>query len=777
MRKIIKFECIKILTNKLFIYAFLGLILINIAVQIYSNKTLKQNEIPLEAYKKVNSELQNLSENEKEKLITKEYERNFAFGIINNIKNLSKSENEVMREYSNSLKEENIEIYNKYINEYENAKFEYTDDIAKEEEFWREIKEEFDSTKNYKNTITDILDKAENLETISIFKQSEDNFSNKNIKDTAQNYKKMLNTNISYQVSKGMTSFTKFGITDVVIILMLFVISSIIIFEEKEKNLFTIIKTTKNGRIKTICTKIITMLIAITAICTIMYLTNFIYYGITIGYGDLHASLQSVKPFIYSTLQISIGQYFILFVFTKILVFFIISLIILLISIFAKTNTAMYISFIGIFMISFLLYNNIDTGSKYNVLKYINIVNLLEVNDIYKSYMNLNVFGIMQDVHNLSNIVGAILLLGLSSTTMYVFNKKKDLTTSESVLWNKTKNIYNKKIGRIINQVISKMKVSTTIFANEFYKLFVTNKVAILLIIFIAFQIYNFTNTNKSTSYTENIYKSYMEVLSGKLTKEKEEFINKEKEKFEEANLQISNIAEKEQHGEITKLEAIRYKEPYEEILSLEPIFDKVLEQYEHIIENSNAEFIYDTGYKELLRVRKNSFLYSDIFLIISSIMCFTSIFIMEYKTGMINILRATPKGRKCTIRNKIYVCIFASIIIFVISIIPELLKVYQMYGFDNITASITSLICFNKLPVFIRVLDFIIIMYVFRFIVFICIVLFILWISTKIKNTTYCILVASSILLIPIILVISGLEFANIFSVTNVLNISRIIL
>ena len=219
MRKIIKFECIKILTNKLFIYAFLGLILINIAVQIYSNKTLKQNEIPLEAYKKVNSELQNLSENEKEKLITKEYERNFAFGIINNIKNLSKSENEVMREYSNSLKEENIEIYNKYINEYENAKFEYTDDIAKEEEFWREIKEEFD----------------------------EDNFSNKNIKDTAQNYKKMLNTNISYQVSKGMTSFTKFGITDVVIILMLFVISSIVIFEEKEKNLFTIIKIILNS--------------------------------------------------------------------------------------------------------------------------------------------------------------------------------------------------------------------------------------------------------------------------------------------------------------------------------------------------------------------------------------------------------------------------------------------------------------------------------------------------------------------------------------------------
>ena len=54
------------------------------------------------------------------------------------------------------------------------------------------------------------MDKAENLETISIFKQSEDNFSNKNIKDTAQNYKKMLDAkSVIRQMSEWATGRAK----------------------------------------------------------------------------------------------------------------------------------------------------------------------------------------------------------------------------------------------------------------------------------------------------------------------------------------------------------------------------------------------------------------------------------------------------------------------------------------------------------------------------------------------------------------------------------------
>ena len=256
-----------------------------------------------------------------------------------------------------------------------------------------------------------------------------------------------------------------------------------------------------------------------------------------------------------------------------------------------------------------------------------------------------------------------------------------------------------------------------------------------------------------------------------------EKFIQAEEEKYEQAQISITNIDKKVMNGEITQEEAERYKEPYNQILSTQEVFLKVYNQYQYIKNNPKAEFVYDTGYKDLLRVNKNSFLESDIYIIMVSIMCFTGIFIMEYRTGMIKILNTTPKGKKYTAKNKIKVCILASLIIFAISIVPEIIKIGEIYGFSNITASITSMSEFSNLPTTMSILEYIVIMYMIRFIVFDSIILFILWISFKLKNTTYTILATSSILLIPIILTQLKFEFANVISVSQMLNVSKILL
>ena len=60
---------------------------------------------------------------------------------------------------------------------------------------------------------------------------------------------------------------------------------------------------------------------------------------------------------------------------------------------------------------------------------------------------------------------------------------------------------------------------------------------------------------------------------------------------------------------------------------------------------------------------------------------------------------------------------------------------------------------------------------------VFTSIILLILWISLKIKNTTYSMLALSTLLLVPVILIQFGLEFANYVSINRFLNLSKIIL
>lgn len=766
MRKVIKYEFLKIFTSKLFLYTLITFVLADIVILIYTGNAIKKDEIPYSAYKILNEEIKDLPESEKEKLINKEYERNNAFSIITNILNNKNNDNEYMRAFAEELKNENKELYDKYINEYENRTYKYTGDETKELTFLEEIKKEYDECKNYKQMISKILEKAENLETISIFQESQDDFSNKNIKDTAENYEKMLNVEVHYIPSKGIDSFTNMGITDIFIILMIFVISTIMIYEEREKNLFPLIKSTKNGREKTILAKIFVIFIVICAISMILYAINFIYYGITIGYGDLSANLQSINTFIYSTLQISIGGYVALFLITKIAVFFIISLMILLVSNLAKNNASNYIALILIFGISFLLYKTIDPISKYNVFRVINIINLIEVNDIYKTYMNLNIMGNMQNVLHLSLFFAIILLVVFGLANIWIFTKRKDLGLTENRLLKRLKSI-----------TIVKPRIFTKVFWCEFYKLIIINKVWIILLLFTIFQIYSLSNVNKNISFNENMYKNYMKTFSGELTKEKEKIITEEQEKFEKARLAIEKIEEKVQNGEISRQEAINLKTPYDEILSTEEMFSRIIEQYEHIKENPKAEFVYDTGYKELLRINKNAFLESDIYLVIMGIMCFSVIFVMEYKTGMNKILNTTPKGKRITTKAKIRVCLITSVIIFIISIIPEMIKIGQIYGFDNITASITSITRFSNLYSGISILGFVIINYLVRFIIFICIVLFVLWISLKLKNTTYTILTASSIMLIPIIAAQIGIEFLNIVSIDKILNLGKIIL
>lgn len=766
MKNIIKYEFLKILTNKLFQYTCAIFILINICILVYSSYTLKPNEVPYFAYQLLNTKLKHLTEEEKKEFIQTEYEKYNAFDLINKIDNWKKSENEEMREYANTLKEENITIYEKYREEYQDATYPFTKDVDTEIQFWEEIKKELDKSQQYQSIIKGILKKAEDLQTISIFKENKDAFSSKNMIDIAKSYEKMLDTKINYQPSKGVSIFTKFGITDILMILFMFVISSIIIFEEREKNLFSLIKSTKNGRTKTIVAKIIVMEMSIIGFSILMYGINLIYVGITIGYGDLGASLQSLPTFIYSTIKVTIGEYLVLFLCTKMMMLFMLSLVIVLISIFAKNNVTTYITFLGVLLVSTLLYYTVDPISNYHILKYINLFQFLEVNGMYDTYFNIKLGNSMQNVLTLSNISVVIVLISTILAIINIFNQKRDLQIRESKVINRLKQFH-----------IFQYRISNKVITQEKYKLFTMNKITVFILVFLVFQLYQFQVTNKTISFSEKVYKSYMEMLNGKLTEEKEELIATEIEKFRQAEITITNIDNKVKQGEIDKRIATSYKEPYEEILSTKSIFDRVLTQYQYIKENPKAEFVYDTGYKELLRVYQYAFLDSDISLMLISIICFTSIFVLEYRTGMICLLNTTPKGRKNTAKAKILVCMVAGIILFVITVIPEFAKILEKYGLHNLGAPITSLMYFKNLPSDMSILVFIILMYALRLLCFLCIILWILWISLKLKNITYSILVASMILLVPIVFLFLGYENAIFFSMIPVLNVSKVIM
>ena len=138
----------------------------------------------------------------------------------------------------------------------------FTDSLEQEAEFMHTIRKEMDTLYHYKAQLQDIRQKADAISSISIFSQK-DSFSARNIIKTSHDFEKMSDCIITYQLEKGIKDATHAPITDILILIMMMVIASSMIMEEKSRHLFSIVKTTKRGYLETIVSKCIIMSISI----------------------------------------------------------------------------------------------------------------------------------------------------------------------------------------------------------------------------------------------------------------------------------------------------------------------------------------------------------------------------------------------------------------------------------------------------------------------------------------------------------------------------------
>lgn len=757
--RITRFELLKIITNKLFIVAFLILWVLNLLFLNYQNYSESKNEIPYEAYKTLEIDLKSKSMAEKGKYIDNLYERAKAINIIYNIQSNAKSENQAIREYADSLREENKELYNKYYEESKNPTWKYTGNGDTEWSFLESIKNDYNKVSNYQGTINDILEEAETQQNVSIFKTN-DEVSLKSITKTADTYKDMKGIKTNYEIGEGIKKISNTTLTDFFVLILIFIISTILITEEKDKNLFTIIKSTKNGNGKTIMAKIMTLFIGVLLICLLFYGTNYIYYLSTLGCGNIFANIQSVPLLMLSTLKINILEYLFILFGAKVIFVFLLSMIMFYLSIkFNNTVENIFVFFI-IILVNFIIYQSIDPTSSINIIKSFNLISLLNTNEIFRIYDNLKFYNILVSKTSTLLVLEVITIILFIILSFIKYLKSMNITIKENVILEKIKKF----------KILKNIRFNS-IFSFETYKLLFVNKGFFIIILFAVFTIFNFRNQNYNMSYNEMFYKNYMDILSGDLTPEKETLIKNTLEEYDKAEVQLALINERIENGEITNIEGKMLSQPYEDILATREIFNRIEEKYDYIKENSKASFVYDTGYNKLFRVNTDTN-ENDIYLIVITIIILTNLFIMEYRTGFIQILNATKKGRKKTAKNKIITSLLTCTFIYIISIIPEILGTLKMYGLENLSDSIISLGVFHSLPASISILSYLIMFYIVRYVSYILLILIILYISLKLKNMVFAFITSIFVLLIPII--ISALKIAK-SSVFPLMNLSII--
>ncbi len=746
MWSLIYFELKKIWNKKSFVFITCLLLIINIFFLWYTN--LENEKRPsLSSYKMFQTEILNMSESEKEEYVKKLKKDIDGIYFVIDILNMQK--NEIGSSFVEQELNANPGVFETYYEIYKSGNYlHFTSSLEQEQIFINEIYNEQVKVSGYDDYLEGIKKDKGKLEGISIFNnQDESNFSTRNIKKSTKDYSELNSSNVKFIPSKTIVSTIENIGTDILLILITFLFIGNLITEEKEKKLFYVTRSTKYGVVHSIFAKIIALFIHCIIFSILLFSINYLFFGIFGGFNDLGIKLQSLAPYMESNFNGSILEYLIISILTKGIVVFEIGTIITAICIISDSMILPYMLGISFLGISWLFYKIIPAVSNLNIIKHLNIFGILKTENLYGSYLNFDFFE-----YPISRITFSwIMIVGLLGLGIFLcvkfFLKGKSLELKRS-----TKNF------------ILKFKPHTSLFKHELYKILITNKGIIVILIFSLLICYNELQRRYSPSLQEQYYQNIMLKLEGKPTEEKTELIKAEKSRFDEAFSKISEIDEQIAKGEINDTTGEAMKVKWYSITAFYPTFEKVLEQDKYVKEN-DGNYIYDTGYLYLFGVMDEGILNDFIFLTLSIIFMFCNVMAIEYQNKAVNILQATNKGKKAIIKTKVKATIIIVLLFCILPFVCRFISVSSTFPINGFLLSAKDISIYHNLSSGILVIGLILLKIFIQVFSGIILAMLILTISAWKKNNVQTIFLGLLILFVPLVLVLLGFEYMRLFS------------
>lgn len=613
---------------------------------------------------------------------------------------------------------------------------------------------EFQKVSGYNEYLSSIEETAENLSAFSVFCDSVTEFSKDNIEKTARDFEKMRDIKTEYDINNGVDIIVNSQITDFCIMLMLVVLGMALITDEKDKRIFSLLRAAPGGMGRTILSKISALFVCSLFANAVITLSSMLFAGGAYGFGDLSRSVQSVPDMMTSILHINIGELFVLLFCVKTLGVFIIGLLVMLLCLITKRAVVMLVSVIALSGGSFAL-TFIPETAEFNHLKFVNLYSLVNPYNIFKSYLNLNIFGKAVNVITVFAVFAFVAFAALTVGTVVYYLNKRPL---ENTLRASRKSLFYDKVHGSYRYF-------------EWKKLMIINKAAAIILIFAALQSYAVYNQTNYRSNSDYYYKYCMEMLEGELTPEKEVFVLNEKAEIDEAEEKLNELSEKRYKGEISTAEFISLQAPYSEIIEKSESFEDVYEKYLYIKETPGAEFFFDRGYEKLFGIADENFSFTDsVLLMCVFAFCLCGVFSLEYKNSMYKVLNGTAFGANKTRKTKLGISLVTSFIIFAVAYLPEIIYIGRFYGFPMLSSpimNISALKLLGNTPVWCGIL----ILYILRFAVIALLVPIISAVSLKTKNNVITAVIFSVIFVLPMLLYALGLEFVKNLSVWNLIS------
>lgn len=586
----------------------------------------------------------------------------------------------------------------------------------------KDIKAEVESADSYNEYVDEVIDDAGKRLTVSgLFQENE--FLNKNLKKTIEDYRNVSKKELAAQPQKGVLLILQSKVSDYLMLALILLITAFLIIPEKESREAVLFATTVNGQEKTIKAKFMVLLIMICCLYLIFYIQNILTAQIVYGIGDTSRYIQSITEYKACLYGITVSQFMAIIFSLKLMVFVIIAMLMVAVC-YRMESGAKIVTFIGIFgAAEFIMHKYIPESSLLSPFKYINIISLLKIDKLLGKYVNINFAGYPVNSSYVVIISMVTICVGL-----YVFFIKQWKVSC--IAWNKKAHIKH-----IFDGIYRRNMY--------FYEMLRIGRKSHILVVFTAvavLQIFRIQMYSYENEPDKVYFRTYMQYISGLSYTDQKKYVDNENQRYD--RILNENVTEE------NRIEHGNNLLPYN-------AWQKVIGEYDRISmlreSGADVQLTYSDGYEQLMGADSKLYVASYVVLVILLILAFSGIYAIDYEENMNDLISVTYYGRRKIMYERTKYSVVTGIICFVMTYLPEFIMVQTKIGLSGYQTAAGSL-SFHIMAGNLKIWQCMLILYILRLVGMTILIVFISYLSNKFRNTFAVMGIAALVLIMPVI-------------------------
>ena len=636
------------------------------------------------------------------------------------------------------FRQDNAAMFDAYEQEYKDKSYTlFTDNLNTEYRLFSQLQNEYNTVAGYGDFLQSVQTKATQLSGISIFQNDRTGYDLKNIELTAQVYAGLTETPIDYFPQKGLYTAISYAFTDLILLASMLLLALILVRQERDSGLLSLVRSLPGGRLKTALAKLAAFAASLLVVLTVLYGVNLAYCSASFGLGSLNRTIQSVPALMRCTMQITVGQYLLRFLLAKWAGAFVMGLWVMLAALVAKRAAAGWVGALALPLAMYGIRAAIPATSHWNVIKYANMVSLLQTNELLGNYRNLFWFGSPVSLPLVEWLTAAVLGGSLFAGFCAVFAKAQLLPTAK----------------RSLTLPLSHTTRATSVPREEGRKLLLMNGAAVFLAAFLAFGIYQGITSESYLDADEIYYAYYMKHISGPWRTESYNWLTEQGKEF----APMLEVQRRVIGGELSSDALLAYNSLQQKYTVYQQIVQFNIQYY--LKQNPGAWPVYETGYRKLFGFAGTADVQDTLLAGLLCALCFSGLFAMERKGGMDEILAATPLGRKYTAKAKLRQSTLVAAVIAFGTVLPHLWQILRDYGLPALLAPAMSISELQAVPKFVTLSDLLLFWLLCRLAACLCMSRITLWLGQKLGNLLPALFISAVAYCLPALLSLSGMK------------------